>query len=289
VTTATVPFTNLDVTTAFPEFAVGFPPLGVGQQKVAYKAMDAGVPIALKIMLQESDADDDEAELAAERFRREMKGMTSTSCPNVVSLIRGPERRLIGQGPRFWYTEPLMTHGTLRDRLRNGPLTGSEAFDLAQALLSAVKAMWTEGHFVHRDIKPENIGYMADGTIVLLDLGIALFTELSPLTESQMIGPGSSRYAAPEQFEVRRLADIDFRTDLFQVGIVLVEALTGSHPFYELGTDYMRRLTNFDQGILAGIQMPDGLREIIPRLLAAHQSGRYRKVELALEALGDDT
>lgn len=288
MTTATVPFSDLDVVTAFPEFTIHTPCLGAGQQKVAYKVTDNNTDVALKIMLQESEIDDEEAELAQERFQREMAGMALVSCPNVVSLIRGPERRTVGQGARFWYSEPLMADGTLRDRLRQGPLSGHEAFNLAKSLLAAVDAMWNKGRFVHRDIKPANIGYMADGTIVLMDLGIALFTELSPLTESQMVGPGSSKYAAPEQFVIRRLADIDFRTDLFQVGIVLVEALTGSHPFFEIGTDYMSKLTNFNPGVLDGIDMPKGLRSTIPRLLAASPSGRYRKVELAMRALGDE-
>ncbi len=61
----------------------------------------------------------------------------------------------------------------------------------------------------------------------MIDLGVALFTELSPLTESHINSPGTAKYAAPEQFEMRRLATIDFRTDLFQIGIVLVEALVG--------------------------------------------------------------
>jgi serine/threonine-protein kinase len=192
---------------------------------------------------------------------------------------------MIGNGVRFWYTEPYMARGTLRNRLDQGPMSGSEAFELAKALLTAVDAMWNDGHFVHRDIKPDNIGFLADGTIVLMDLGIALFTELAPITESQMPGPGSQRYAAPEQFTIRHLATIDFRTDLFQVGIVLVEALTGTHPFFQPGTDYWERLTNFDPQILSGIDMPNGLRIVIPRLLAARPNGRYRKIELAIKAL----
>lgn len=280
-----VPFSDSDVIDAFPEFTVHTPQLGLGLQKIAYKVTEDNIDVALKIMLRESGIDDDEAEQASERFRREMSGMAATSCPNVVSLIRGPERRSIGDGIRFWYTEPFMARGTLRDRLCQRALSGSETFELAKALLTAVDAMWNEGHFVHRDIKPENIGYMADGTIVLLDLGIALFTDLSPITESQMTGPGSQMYAAPEQFTIRRLATIDFRTDLFQVGIVLVEALTGAHPFFQPGTDYWSRLTNFDPSALDGIDMPDGLRAVIPRLLAHRPNGRYRKVELAIRAL----
>lgn len=188
-----VPFSDADVTAAFPEFVVTTPRLGVGQQKVAYRVESGSDVVALKITIAESSAADDEVEIAAERFRRELAGMETTSCPHVVSLLSGPEQRTVGGGVRTWYTEPLMAGGTLRARLASGPLNGDEAFILARSLLAAVQAMWNDGKFVHRDIKPENIGYLADGTIVLLDLGVALFTEMSPVTESQLTGPSTLR------------------------------------------------------------------------------------------------
>jgi serine/threonine protein kinase len=284
-----MPFTDEDVVRAFNELTIEVPNLGAGQQKVAYQASDGHDTVALKILLQEeSDDEDDELAIAAERFRRELDGMAATSCPHVVQLLSGPEVRTIADRDHLWYTEPFMAGGMLRSKLDNGPLAAGEVHTLARSLLLAVDAMWTQGQFVHRDIKPSNIGFLGDGTAVLLDLGIALFTNLSALTESQLNGPGTQRYAAPEQFSVRRLAEIDFRTDLFQIGIVLVEALTGRHPFYQVGTDYFQRLTSFSASSLASVQMSDGLREVIPRLLAANPSGRYRKVELALDALGED-
>jgi serine/threonine protein kinase len=284
-----MPFTDEDVVRAFNELTVEVPNLGAGQQKVAYKASDDATTVALKILLQdETDDEDDELAIAAERFRRELAGMAATSCPHVVQLLNGPEVREIAGREHLWYTEPFMAGGMLRSKLAGGPMNPSEVHALARALLLAVDAMWSQGKFVHRDIKPGNIGFLSDGTAVLLDLGIALFTDLSALTESQMNGPGTARYAAPEQFSIRRLAEIDFRTDLFQIGIVLVEALTGKHPFFALGTDYYQRLTSFSADSLNEVQMTDGLREVIPRLLAANPSGRYRKVELALAALGED-
>ena len=285
-----IPFTDTDVVTAFAEMAVDAPHLGAGQQKVAYKANDGTGDVALKILLhEEQESDDGDIAVAGERFRRELAGMVATSCPHVVQLIRGPELRLIAGRSHLWYTEPYMAGGMLRAKMKNGAMAPGEVHALAKSLLLAVDAMWNEGRFVHRDIKPENIGYLDDGTVVLLDLGIVLFSDLSALTESQMSGPGTQRYAAPEQFSIRRLADIDFRTDLFQIGIVLVEALSGHHPFFELGTDYFKRLTAFSADSLKNIHMTDGLRTVIPRLLAANPSGRYRKVDLALSALGEDS
>lgn len=281
-----MPFSDNDVITAFPELTVSLPKLGAGKQKVAYQATDGSTSVALKILFDRLDPETDAASTALERFHREMTGMRSTTCPHVVSLLSGPDVRTIGSTDHFWYTEPLLAGGTLRGRLESGPLSSAEAMMLAESLLRAVDAMWSEGGFVHRDIKPENIGYLADGTIVLIDLGIVLFSTMSPITESQVTGPGTGHYAAPEQFEIRKLAQIDFRTDLFQIGIVLAEAITGVHPFFRVGTDYWQNLNNFDVSLLDGPRIPPALKEVIPRLLAPHPSGRYRTVALAQRALG---
>lgn len=278
------PFSDDDVLAAFPEMDVQTPPLGVGGQKVAYRAVDGG-DVALKVMLWKASNDGEENAVTRERFQREVSGMTATSCPHLIQVIKGPDVRVVGAGPHFWYTEPFLAGGTLKARLASGPLQADEVVTLARAVLAAIDAMWSQGAFVHRDIKPANIGFLADDTPVLLDLGIALFTDMSPLTESSLSGPGTSKYAAPEQFVPRRMASIDFRTDLFQLGIVLVEALTGTHPFFRPGTDYMARLTTFDAKTLDGIDMPDGLRNLIPRLLAAEPSGRFRRVDMAISML----
>jgi serine/threonine protein kinase len=275
-----IPWTDDDVIRAFPEFAVEVPALGAGQQKVAYKASD----VALKVLLHDTDSVDEEAATTIERFQREMSAMQSTACPHVATLISGPELRKIGEAERYWYTEPLLSGGTLKQRLRGGPLPHSEATDLARSLLLAVDAMWKQG-IVHRDIKPDNIGYLHDGTVVLADLGIALITKMQPVTNSQLVGPGTQYYAAPEQYLMRRNTTIDFRTDLFQIGIVVAESVMGKHPFREPGIEYMDQLTSFNVAVLEDLSLPAGLRELIPRLLAPHQSGRYRTVQRALETL----
>ncbi|MCF4119875.1 serine/threonine protein kinase [Antribacter sp. KLBMP9083] len=276
-----IPWTDDDVIRAFPEFAIEVPALGAGQQKVAYKASD----VALKVLLQDPDSVDDEAATTIERFQREMSAMQATTCPHVATLVSGPELRTIGETERYWYTEPLLAGGTLKQRLRLGPLSHTEAADLARSLLLAVDAMWAQG-IVHRDIKPDNIGYLSDGTVVLADLGIALLTEMYPVTNSQLVGPGTQYYAAPEQYQMRRNTTIDFRTDLFQVGIVVAESVMGYHPFRQPGTGHIEQLTSFDATVLDSFNLPAGLRELIPRLLAPHQSGRYRSVQRALKALG---
>lgn len=283
-----LPFTDQDVVVAFPEFAVEVPHVGTGIDKVAYRAARDAEVLALKILSGAVDDDVDEFDdgLVTERFRRELQGMADVECPHIIRAVDEPQVRMIGSTNHVWYTEPFMMGGTLHQRLKSGPLTLPEVESLAIALLTAVDAMWNQGRIVHRDIKPKNIGFAGDGSPVLLDLGIALFTEMSDITESSLTGPGSQFYAAPEQFLPKNRSTIDFRTDLFQIGIVLVEALTGAHPFRG-AADYYRALTNFDTASLSSVPITGRLQTAIPRLLAAHQSRRFRTTAMALASLGE--
>lgn len=281
-------FSGSDVQTAFPEMSVTLPWVGKGGDKVAFQAAREAESLALKILIDpvpDEDTDDPAQQQATERFRREMLGMAMTQCPHVIRAVDEPQLRRIAETNHIWYTEPFLEGGTLYSILKTGRLTPEAAHDLARCLFIAVDAMWgSTPQFVHRDIKPKNIGYLANGTPVLIDLGIALFTELSGITSSSIVGPGSRGYGAPEMYEIKRTATIDFRTDLFQIGIVLVEALTGTHPF--IGSpDYWHSLNNFDPATLDGFEMTDGLRRTIPRLLAAHPSRRFRTVDMALNSL----
>ena len=281
-------FNDDDVQAAFPEFSVAVPWVGRGGDKVTYQASRRGENLALKILLEpvDDDAEDFDQALATERFQREMLGMATTQCPHIIRAIDEPQLRRIAQTNHVWYTEPFLEGGTLHSLLRKGRLTPAAAHDLARSLLFAVDAMWGSDHkFVHRDIKPKNIGYLADGTPVLIDLGIALFTEMSGITSSSLISPGSKGYGAPEQYEIRRTSTIDFRTDLFQIGIVLVEAIMGTHPFNG-SPDYWQSLNNFDPSTLDSFRhdrraSPNNF----PRLLASRQNRRFRTVALALESL----
>lgn len=279
-------FTESDVQQAFPELMVDLPHVGKGGDKVAFRATRDGETLALKILLEplDDDVEDYDQEQATERFRREMIGMAATDCPHIIKVIDEPQLRAIGGKKYVWYTEPYLENGTLQNRLKTGPLTPDEVHELARSLFLAVEAMWgCEHRVVHRDIKPGNIGFTADGIPVLIDLGIARFTLMSSITSSSVVGPGTGLYAAPEQFDIKRLANIDFRTDLFQIGIVLIEAATGTHPF--ASGDYWTNLNNFDPSTLDSIPMTEGVRRVIPRLLASHQSRRFRRADMPRKTL----
>lgn len=281
-----LPFTHPEVQAAFSEFTVTIPHVGSGDQKVAYQAERSGTVLALKIRLDKATGNPDEdTEDPAERFRREQRGMASTSSPYVIKAIDPPQLRSIGADEYLWYTEPFLVGGTLRGRLNSAHvLPASAVFHMAECLLHAVDAMWNQGHFVHRDIKPGNIGFDADGNAVVIDLGIVLFEDMTPVTQSSLTSPGTQYYAAPEQYESRRDVQIDFRTDLFQIGIVLFESVTGRHPFKH-SANYMHALNSFDPAALDGVAMPDGLRVLISRCLASKPNRRPRTVKMALDML----
>lgn len=132
--------------------------------------------------------------------------------------------------------EEFVEGETLRSLLSRGPLPLKQVLGLIETLL-AVCVELEAAHIVHRDIKPDNILRDQCGRWWLLDLGIARHLDLTSLTDSlQQLGPHTPGYAAPEQFRNRK-QDIDIRADLFSVGIVAFEAITGTHPFRDGARD----------------------------------------------------
>lgn len=283
------PFTDAEAVSAFPEFNLALPYLGKGSFKIAYRGADGNTDLVLKVLMEPLEDDDDEGEdVLPERFARELKGMIEVDSPRVARICREPETRIIGTNRHLWYAERFYDGGTLEDHLVSGPLQQQQAISIGLDLLQGVSDLWNSSGIVHRDIKPGNIAFDADGRVVLLDLGIAYFSTLDNITDSFDISPRTPIYAAPEQFEVRRNAQIDFRTDLFQVGIVLHECLTGNHPFWRPRirmAEYLSRLDSFDQSALVSAGISASLAQVVGRLLAARPSRRYRSIDSALAAL----
>lgn len=274
-----------DVVAAFPEFELTTPSAGKGGAKIAYRATDGTTEFALKVTMAPLNLDDDEereqTEGIIERFEREMRAMQAVDCPHVATVSHGPSTRLIAESDHLWFGEPFLNGGTLHNVLRTGTLAPDAADELGRALLTAVVAMWNAEGIVHRDIKPRNIGYI-DGQVVLMDLGTVLFTQLNPLTAPSLTGPGTQFYASPEQFEVRRFSTPDFRSDLFQIGIVLFEAIAGMHPFKSVGGDYFEALKSFDTSRVSGLPCSGRMKALIARLLQSRPAGRFRTPEDAL-------
>jgi len=156
--------------------------------------------------------------VATERFVREARILASLSHPNLVPVHRAGESQSFS-----YYVMDFLEAETLAERLRRGPLPPEEAVAVARDVLAALEAVHRSG-IVHRDVKPGNI-FLVEGRAVIGDFGVAKVADegTSPLTDAGK-AMGSPGYMAPEQMAGR---DVTLATDLFAVGLVLYEALTG--------------------------------------------------------------
>lgn len=286
---ADLPFSADEVRAAFAPYEVVTPELGKGAFKVAYKGTDNGRDVVVKILTEPlpEDLETIETSELPERFARELAGMSSVTSPHVVSLLRAPSVVRVGGASYLWYMEPFYPGGTLESAIADGR-AGQDLGDvILGTMLVAVRDMWQQSAMVHRDIKPGNIVFGSDGGPVLLDLGIAFHSDLTAITDAFDASPRTPRYAAPEQFEMRRIATIDFRTDLFLVGLVAYESYTGKHPYWHYGIDTATYLTRLSSGVvdraeLIGAGCSHQNADVISRLVAGRPSGRYRRVEVPL-------
>src|ERR1700746_2207175 len=193
--------------------------LGSGGVGGVYLAEDQelGRRVALK-MLNDRHARDDQF---VERFRREAQSAAGLNHPNIVSIFD----RGYAEGTYYIAMEYLEGR-TLKELLvRNGPTPIPIAIDYARQILGALAFAHRNG-IVHRDIKPHNIVVGGDGRLKVTDFGIAR-SGTSQMTEVGSI-VGTAQYLSPEQ---ARGAAVDPRSDLYSLGVVLYEMLTGKVPF----------------------------------------------------------
>lgn len=281
------PLNDDAVVAAFTELEINPVPLGCGGMKNAYLGRRGDVELVLKVVREPIQTDEIEgANSLPDRIRREIDAMRGIEHPSIVRILEGPGIANIDGQQRVWYTEPFYSGGTLESRLGD-PQPESDVVDLMIHLANAVKVLSEHG-IVHRDIKPGNIVFDGANLPVLLDLGIAYFVDLTPLTDQFGPSPRTDAYAAPEQFDVRNRVSLDARTDLFLVGIVAFQMLTGYHPFRPDRPDgYFHRLHSgeIDSAALEAVGAGAEMNRVLRRLMAPNQALRFRKVEHAIRAI----
>jgi beta-lactam-binding protein with PASTA domain len=193
--------------------------LGSGGMADVYLAEDQelGRRVAIKILNDRHGTDHQ----FVERFRREAKNAAGLSHPNVVSIYDRGE----AEGS-YYIAMEYLDGRTLKELLvRNGPPPVPIAVDYARQILSAIGFAHRNG-IVHRDIKPHNVIVGRDGRLKVTDFGISR-AGASQMTEAGSI-IGTAQYLSPEQ---ARGAHVDNRSDIYSVGVVLYELLTGEVPF----------------------------------------------------------
>ena len=193
--------------------------LGSGGMSSVYRAHDRLLErgVALKI-LHEHHSEDDEY---VERFRREARAVARLSHPNIVTVIdRGEDA-----GRQFIVFEHVEGE-TLKDVVDRGPLDVRRALEIAVAVARGL-AYAHQHDIVHRDVKPQNVLLAEDGEPKVTDFGIARSLDVEGVTQSGTV-VGTSNYIAPEQATGQ---PVDVRTDVYSLGAVLFELLTGDVPF----------------------------------------------------------
>src|SRR5437762_4974111 len=204
--------------------------LGVGGMGQVYLAEDSKLRRKVALKLLPASYTRDESRLR--RFQQEARAASALNHPNILTIHELGEVN----GEQFIATE-FVEGETLRDRLNRAPLNLAETLDVAVQIAGALAAAHKAG-IVHRDIKPENIMLRHDGYVKVLDFGLAKLIEAEEarpedLTRSMnQTGTGTVmgtlHYMSPEQ---SRGEEVDARTDIFSLGVVLYEMVTGQLPF----------------------------------------------------------
>jgi beta-lactam-binding protein with PASTA domain len=244
--------------------------LGSGGMANVYLAEDQelGRRVAIKILNDRHAGD----EQFVERFRREAKNAASLSHPNIVSIYDRGE----AEGTYYIAMEYLDGRSLKELILSRGPAPVSVAVDYARQILSALRFAHRNG-IVHRDIKPHNCLVDAEGHVKVTDFGIARAGASQMTEEGSIIG--TAQYLSPEQ---ARGTQVDQTSDLYSLGIVLYEMLTGNVPFtgdspVEIAMKHLsatpRPLTEKRPDI------PRALEMVVLRALAKEPAARYQSAE----------
>jgi len=221
---------------------------------------------------------------ARERFLREVELLASVQHPAVVRVLGGGEDTERG----LLYMAMELLHGEeLSDRLKRGPLDWDEACRIFQQLGAGLLAAHDKG-VVHRDIKPQNILLCDDGTAKLLDFGIAIQTGGEKLTREGQV-PGTVSYMAPEVFEGKKP---DHRADIYALGLLLWEALTGKEAYPEdPTTTQQQNLVRImgeklrSEPLDPGSKYPRGVRDLIARCTTPEPERRLNELTLFVKVL----
>jgi serine/threonine-protein kinase len=249
--------------------------IGAGGMGVVYRGRrpEGGGDVALKVMR----ADLAEDPTFVRRFYREAAIARQLNSPHIVRLLDVGE-----QGGVPYMVMEYVRGQTLAQLLRLGPLQVEEAVDIARQLAEALIEAYRAG-VVHRDVSSQNVMLTEQGVAKLMDFGIAR-VQTAPTMTATGLFMGKPGYAAPETVE----GHADIRTDLYALGVVLFEMLSGRLPFTAptpLATLEMHAKATPPRLLDLGVSVPAGLEAVLQRLLAKNPKRRYQTPQAVVEAL----
>lgn len=243
--------------------------LGQGAMGVVYKAVDPLIDRTVAIKTINLDLSRDELETFEKRFQREVQSAGKLNHPNIVTIYD------VGRTEGVAYMAMEFLQGKeLREILDSGVVLPLDKVVHIAAQVCDGLAFAHEHGIVHRDIKPANIMVMKNGMVKITDFGIAQVSSASRTMAGMVMG--SPKYMSPEQVVGQA---VDGRSDIFSLGVVLYEMLTGKTPFvgdnisaimYQILNEEPVPPKTLNQNI------PDSLNYIVLRALAKHPDARYQ-------------
>jgi eukaryotic-like serine/threonine-protein kinase len=254
--------------------------LGAGAMGAVYRGRynKTGQVYAIKVMapgLGDTNA------AAADRFEREARILKRLNHPNITRLFA------VGREKSTRYIAMEYVEGESLDKVmaRRGRMTWEEVVSLGQQLCAALQHAHEAG-VVHRDLKPSNIMILPDGTLKLTDFGIAKGSEMTQLTAANCT-VGTASYMSPEQCKGER--DLTHKSDLYSMGVLFYELVTGRKPFY--GESAMDMFVQHVQGTFERpsrivLDIPVWLDTLVCQLLEKRPEQRPRDAAMVYAALG---
>jgi serine/threonine-protein kinase len=255
--------------------------LGTGSMGTVYRAEDPqGRIVALKLVRAQVLYD-------IERRERFLQGILAASLVHHDRLC--PILEIGDENDDFFFVMPWLEGKTLEHYLEHKPISWQHAVDLAIDTGEALGAAHAAG-VVHRGVKPSNIWVRRDGTVIVSDCSVARFTELTRTLRRRLSGPpmdfadtliplAALSYMSPEQVHGDR---VDFRTDIFSLGAVLYEMVTGRHPFDSRNSlSRMSAILEADPPPMVSRlgALPPDLNRIVHKALAKQPQDRYADME----------
>tara|TARA_R110002072_G_scaffold1098_1_gene9149 strand:- start:419 stop:2185 length:1767 start_codon:yes stop_codon:yes gene_type:complete len=246
--------------------------LGEGGMAAVYRVLDPHVQreVALKVIRLDSG----ESAAAFERFLREAEILARIQHPNVVRV-----HRLERAAGTAYLVQEIVAGETLEALIRRGPLEPRRAAELIRALADALAAIHRE-EILHRDLKPANVILRPDGQPVLLDFGIARDLNAERLTQTGAV-LGTPSYMAPEQAAGEGPGSLGTFTDVYGLGAILYELLSGQPPFAGSPFSVLKAVLTEDPiwPSALEIDLPPALEGILQVAMAKEGADRYQSVE----------
>ena len=250
--------------------------IGAGGMGTVYRAQDTRLnrDVALKFLPVHLGSHRG----AQERLLAEARAAAALEHPNVCVVHEIGET----DDGRPFIVMALCDGETLKEKLRLGPLAPAEAVEIAMQIARGLAAAHARG-IIHRDVKPGNVMLGPDGTVKLLDFGLAKVADVTITGPGAT--PGTLAYMSPEQ---ARGNPVDQRTDLWSLGVVLYEMLTGMRPFRGASDRALFQAILHEEPEPISQQRPEApepLRRIVERLLRKDPDARYGRAEELLADL----